>query len=253
MRDLLFPLLRLAARMRSRRFDHIVTLGYNCELSARFFQNFKFVDATLFSWAVAPTAEEMAYAIQNTDKIFSGEIDAPRPDFPLFRCTKTNTRAHGRAKIAVWQKQPPPSEEFINAEREELVSRFGYLKKKTIGYLCDDKTVLVILKLKPCDCVPGRANEAVMAYINALKKIGAQKMTFLVICEERHASLFEFPHPDFELRTVAVYNNDANAADLKQGDSKGWKLIFDEFRPKTFRKQAHKFKFEGDDSEDNHG
>lgn len=253
MRDLLFPLLRLFARMRSRRFDHVVTLGYNCELAARFFENFKFVDATLFSWAVAPTAEEMSYAIRNPDEIFSGEIDAPRPEFPLFRCVKTNVRAHGRSKMTVWLVSPPPSEEFINAEREELVSRFGYLKKKTFGYLRDDRTVLVILKLKPCDCKPGRANEAVMLYINALKNIGARKMTFLVVCEERHASLFELPHPDFELRTVAEYNDEGHAADLKRGDSNGWKLIFDEFRPKTFKKQAHKFKFEDDAAEDDHG
>ena len=245
---MLFPFLRLLARMRSRRFDHVVTFGYNCELSARFFQNFKFVDSTLFSWAGADYPDEMAYAIEHYEDIFSGEIAVPTKTFPMFRCKKTGVRAHGRAKMEVWTAAEPPSHEFIDAERTELVSRFEHLKKKTIGYLRDDKSVLAIVKLHPSCCLPGKANESVMCYINALRNIGARNMTFLAICEEAHASAFVKPHPEFELRTVAEYNPEAHAADLKGGDTRGWQLIFDEFRPKTMKKQAHKFKFEEDDA-----
>lgn len=247
-RDLSMPLLRLAARMRSRRFDHVVTLGYNCELSARFFQNFKFVDSTLFSWASAIFPEKMAYAIEHYEDIFSGEIAAPTKTFPLFLCKKTGVRAHGRSKMAVWTASEPPSQEFIDAERAELVSRFEHLKKKTIEYLRDDKSVLAMLKLQSSCCKPGKANESVMCYVNALKKIGARNMTFLVVCEQANASAFVKPHPEFELRTVAEYNPEDHAADLKRGDSRGWRLIFDEFRPKAMKKQAHKFKFEEDDA-----
>lgn len=246
MRDLLFPLLRLVARMRSRRFDHVVTLGYNCEIAARFFQNFKFVDATLFSWAAAPTAEEMSRAIECPDEIFSGEVEPPRRDFPLFRCVRTNVRAHGRSKMSIWMAETAPSKEFVAAERAELVSRFSHLKEKTFGYIKDDKSVLVILKMKPCDCIPGRADATVTMYIDALRKVGARNMTFLVVCEQSKACVFTNPHPDFELRTVAEYNPDSHAADLKRGDPRGWRLIFDEFRPKTMKKQTHKFKFEDD-------
>ena len=153
--------------MRSRRFDHIVTLGYNCELSARFFQCFGFVDATLFSWAGADLPDELAYAIEHYEDIFSGEVAAPTRTFPLFFCKNTKIRAHGRAKQQVWTAEQPPPQDFIDAERAEL-------------------------------------------------------------------------------RTVAEYNPESHAADLKRGDTKGWRLIFDEFRPKTIKKQAHKFKFEDD-------
>jgi len=248
LRDLLFPLLRLRAHLRARCFDHVVTFGYNCELSARFFQNFKFVDSTLFSWAGADYPDEMAYAIEHYADIFTGEISAPTRTFPLFFCQKTKVRAHGRAKMHVWTAEEPPSPEFVAAERAELVSRFEHLKEKTIGYLRDDKSVLGIVKLHPSCCQPGKANESAMCYVNALKKIGARNLTFLVVCEEAAAAAFTEPHPEFELRTVAEYNPDAHAADVKYGDSRGWRLIFEEFRPKTIKKQAHKFKFEEDDA-----
>ncbi len=248
MRDLLFPLLRLYARLRSRRFDHIVTLGYNCELSARFFQKFKFVDATLFSWASAEFPDEMAYAIEHYEDIFSGGISDPTRTYPLFLCEKTKVRAHGRSKMAVWTAEAPPPKDFVDAERAELVSRFEHLKKKTIGYLRDDKSVLCVLKLQPSCCVPGKANESAQRYIDALRKVGARNMTFLVVCEQGKASAFTSPHPEFELRTVAEYNPESHAADLKRGDSRGWSLIFEEFRPKVMKKQTHKFKFEDDDA-----
>ena len=72
-------------------------------------------------------------------------------------------------------------------------------------------------------------------------------VTFLAVCEEKYAANFVSPHPEFELRTVAEYNPEAHAADLKRGDPRGWKLVFEEFRPGTLKKQAHKFKFEEDD------
>ena len=248
LRDLLFPLLRLRARMRARRFDHVVTFGYNCELSARFFQNFGFVDSTLFSWAGADYPDEMAYAIGHYEDIFTGEIASPTRVFPMFFCKKTKVRAHGRAKMSVWTAETPPAKDFVDAERAELVSRFEHLKKKTIEYLRDDKSVLCIVKLHPSCCKPGKANAAEGLYIEALRKVGVRNMTFLAICEEAAASAFECPHPDFELRTVAEYNPESCAADLKAGDSRGWRLVFDEFRPKTMKKQAHKFKFEDDDA-----
>jgi len=250
LRDLLFPFLRMRARSRARYFDHVVTFGYNCELSARFFQNFKFVDSTLFSWAGADYPDEMAYAIEHYSDIFTGEVASPTRDFPMFRCRKTGVRAHGRSKMSVWTADVPPSEEFIAAERAELISRFEHLKQKTIDYLRDDKTVLAIVKLHPSCCKPGKANESVMCYVNALKKVGVRNMTFLAICEAADAGAFTQPHPEFELRTVAKYNPESHAADLNHGDSRGWQLIFEEFRPKTIKKQAHKFKFE---EEDGHG
>jgi len=247
MRDLLFPFLRASARVRSRRFDHVITLGYNCELAARFFQCFKFVDATLFSWVAVPSAEEMAYAIRHVDEIFNGKVEPPRRDFPLFRCANTNLRAHGRSKMSVWTAEVPPSKEFVDAELTDLVSRFRHMREKTLDYLRDDKTVLAVLKVNPADCVPGRANEAVMLHVKALRDIGARNMTFLAVCEQAKARAFEHPHPDFELRTVAEYSPEGHAADLKRGDPRGWKLVFEEFRPRTLKKQAHKFKFEDDD------
>jgi len=248
LRDWLYPFLRVRACIRSRKFDHVVTFGYNCELSARFFQNFKFVDSTLFSWAAGIEPDRMAHAIEHSEDIFSGEVAAPTRDFPLFRCKKTNIRAHGRAPLKVWTEGEPPPPEFVEKERAEVVSRFRHLREKTLAYLRDDKSVLAILKTRTVDCAPGEANENVLKFVRALRNIGARNVTFLAICEAKCAGNFAAPHPEFELRTVAEYNPESNAANLKLGDTRGWRLIFEEFRPKTLKKQAHTFKFEEDDA-----
>jgi hypothetical protein len=246
LRDLLYPFLRIRSRLRARRFDHVVTLGYNCELAARFFQNFKFVDSTLFSWASSIEPGRMAHAIEHSEDIFSGEVEAPTRTFPLFRCRNTDVRAHGRASMKVWT-DGEPTPEFVEKERSELVSRFRHLREKTLAYLKDEKSVLTILKTRTVDCAPGEANENVLKFVRALRNIGARNVTFLAICEEKCAGNFASPHPEFELRTVAEYNPESNAVNLKLGDSRGWRLIFEEFRPKTLKKQAHKFKFEDED------
>ena len=95
--------------MRARRFDHVVTFGYNCELSARFFQNFGFVDSTLFSWAGADYPDEMAYAIGHYEDIFTGEIASPTRVFPMFFCKKTKVGSNTRRRDAP-RDHPPAGE-----------------------------------------------------------------------------------------------------------------------------------------------
>ena len=243
-RNILYPFLRACARMKAKKYDHVVTIGYNCEMAFRFFDYYKFVDATLFTWSGAIFAEDWAKLISQIDMFFTGEILPPTRDFPLYRCGNTGARAHGRAPQSTWSSGNPIPEGLVEKEIADIRSRMAHLREKTLGYLRDDKSVLVAYKMRQSDCEPGKAGPRVDAICAALEGVGARNMTFLVICEDRYRSSFPKHHPGYELRSVLKFNPETDSTIRNLGDRYGWRIIFDEFRPKVIKKQAHKFKFE---------
>ena len=58
--------------MRARRFDHVVLVGYNCELAYRFLKSLGFLDATLFCWAGTTVLDECLAICANIDKLIPG-------------------------------------------------------------------------------------------------------------------------------------------------------------------------------------
>lgn len=234
---------RARARLRARRFDHIVLAGYNCELAFRFLRSMGFLDATLFCWAGSTDIEDFLSICANIDDLMTGELLPPTSKVPLFRCAKTGFWAHGRSHASAWATPQP--EEFVKAEADEVRSRILHLKDKTLGYLRDDKPVLVVHKIRSRYCKDGGADRTALAVKEAFERLGARNMTFLVVCEDEVKGEFPAEHPGYEVRSVAKFNPEHDALNSKLGDKHGWKLVFDEFRPKTIlAKRKGKLKFE---------
>ena len=229
--------------MRARRFDHVVLVGYNCELAFRFLKSLGFLDATLFCWAGTTVLDEFLAICANVDKLMTGELIPPTKELPLFRCAQTGLWAHGRAHARTWATPQPP--EFVKAEADEVRSRMLHLKDKTLGYLRDDKSVLVVHKIRSRYCGPGEADRTALAVRSAMERLGARNMTFLVVCEESVRRNFPESHPSYELRSVAAFSPENDALNPRLGDKRGWQLVFDEFRPKTIlKRKTTGFKFD---------
>ena len=158
--------------MRARRFDHVVLVGYNCELAYRFLKSLGFLDATLFCWAGTTVLDEFLAICANIDKLMTGELLPPTKELPLFRCAQTGLWAHGRAHARTWATPQPP--EFVKAEADEVRSRILHLKDKTLGYLRDAKSVLVVHKIRSRYCGPGEADRTALA----LRSRGERKAKF---------------------------------------------------------------------------
>ena len=227
--------------MKAKKYDHVVTIGYNCEMAFRFFDYYKFVDSTLFTWT---GSEDWAKLISQVDRFFTGEILPPTKTYPLYRCGNTGACAHGRAPQSTWSSGKPIPEGLVEREIADIRSRMAHLREKTLGYLRDEKSVLVSYKMRPSDSGPGKAGPCADAILAALEGVGARNMTFLVICEDRYRPNFPKRHPGYELRSVLEFNPETDSTIRNLGDRYGWRIIFDEFRPKTIKAQAHKFKFE---------
>ena len=236
-------ILRLRARMRAQRFDHVVLTGNNCELAFRFLRCLGFLDATLFCWAGSTKIEDLLRICDNIDDLMTGELDPPTKEQPLFRCAKTGLWAHGRSHASTWATPQPP--EFVKAEADEVRSRILHLKDKTLNYLRDEKSVLVVHKIRTDYCEAGKADSTALAVRAAMERLGARNMTFLVVCEDAVKDRFPKSHPGYELRSVAAFNPGDDALNPKLGDRRGWQLIFDEFRPrKMMKRKKTAFKFE---------
>src|SRR5262245_22497134 len=80
--------------IKKRKYDHIVSLGNNCEYSFQFFTNYKFVEANLFSWVYVLSPKKLLDAIARPDLMFSEGIS--EPDW-LYTCNKYEIKFHGRA------------------------------------------------------------------------------------------------------------------------------------------------------------
>lgn len=62
-----------------RHYGHIQSLGYNCEVSFQFFQQYKFVESGLFSWTNNTNISTLTRALKDFDKIGTGEWEAVPP------------------------------------------------------------------------------------------------------------------------------------------------------------------------------
>lgn len=236
---------RLCARLRARRFDHIVMTGYNCELAFRFLRSRGFLDATLFCWAGTTDFDEFLAICNRIDDLMTGDLLPPTKEMPLFRCANTGLWAHGRSHAHVWTDDKPPSPDFVKAEADEVRSRIVHLKEKTLGYLRDGKSVLVIHKIRSKYCTAEGADRTALAVKAAMERMGARNMTLLIVCEESVRANFPERHPGYELRSVAKFSPEDDALNAHLGDKRGWDVIFDEFRPKkTLKRKAGGFKFE---------
>ena len=234
---------RLRARLRARRFDHVVLTGNNCELAFRFLQCMGFLDATLFCWAGSTRLEDLLRICDHIDELMMGELETPTKEYPLFRCAKTGLWAHGRSHASTWATPQPP--EFVKQEADEVRSRILHLKDKTLSYLRDEGSVLVVHKIRSDYCTADGADRTAHSVRSAMERLGARNMTFLVVCEDAVKGNFPASHPDYELRSVAAFNPGNDALNPKLGDRRGWQLIFDEFRPKKkLKRRKGKFKFE---------
>ena len=190
-----------------------------------------------------PDMDEFLHICRHMDDVMQGELLSPTREMPLFRCKNTGLWAHGRSHASTWAT--PQTTEFINAEADEVRSRIIHLKEKTLGYLRDDKSVLVIHKIRSKYCTPDGADRTANGVYEAMAALGARNMTFLVVCEDKVRPNFPKSHPRYELRSVREFSPDDDALNAHLGDKRGWDVIFDEFRPKkTLKRKQSGFKFE---------
>ncbi len=219
-------------------FDHIISLGYNCEVTFRFLKYFNFEESNLFNWASSRSINKLIYALENFNCIGQNGFNFPNP---LWECRKTQICFHGKedTRLYIAKKDTP---EIRKKDYAELKSRIEHLKEKFIKLSRSNDSKLYIYKLRKLD-IDSQVEKKLIRLYNALKKyIRAQNFQLLIVYERGTVKLKE--NPLYILRNVDYFAPDSSVTDKKYFNN-GWDKIYSEFYPKKiFRKKFKKYKFD---------
>ena len=230
----------LAARLRSRRFQHIVPLGINCEVAFRFFCRWKFVDSSLLAWAQSRDLATVTAALRNLDSLPTGDFELIEHSH-MWLHKASGIQFHGRLR---WKTgAPPPIGKALDDDLADLRGRLAHLVDKLRRVLSDDESTLVVHRLADADAESSDLPARLDALESALADLGAKNVTLLVVC--RNADLSRMPAGDRRVyRSVKSFNPPAKVAWEELGDPLAWNAIFTEFAPAKILPKAHSFKFE---------
>ena len=225
-------------RKKENKFDHIISLGYNCETSFKALKYFRFEEAGLFNWSYSHSINELINALNNFDSICTGDFEYPNP---LWECKNTHIRFHGKANIQLYMEQPV-SEEIIESDRKELVERMAYLKEKFLNFIRNDSSKLFVYKIRDNEITDASTN----ALLNALINLGAQNFKLLFVYQTSCGNVTN--DSDIMLfRSVDYFAPDDDVTNKKYRHN-GWNRIYDEFgviEPKgLIKKKKYKFDYE---------
>lgn len=134
--------------MNIKRFEHLISLGMNCEIAFQLNRIFKYVESSLLTWT-GVHHDHLHEVLQNPNLIFSGGIK-DLPAINMFCCLKTNFSFHGKTPIS----DMPASDsdefaKFIATERQDVIERIKHLADKFNKQAHDSSSKLYILGIHP--------------------------------------------------------------------------------------------------------
>jgi hypothetical protein len=230
----------LVARLRTKRYDHVLSLGSNCDAGFRFCQKWGFVDSTPFTWGQTLDIGHVVQALRHPESIGADGFSWHAPS-AMWRCNRTGMYFHGRMKAT--QDRPEPDEAALKADLEELKSRLGHLKEKLLSVLADGSSKALILRVNSKEASADGINGRLDELQGALAEVGARNHLLVVVAERKVKGLIRTA-PGRVVRYVRQFNPQSAVTDAKLGDPVGWDAIFTEFAPAVVKKATHRFKFE---------
>ncbi len=239
LRDLMIPRMILS-RIRSRKYDHVLSLGMNCEPAFRFSLSWGGVESTPFSWSLCSDLRSLAEILRHPE--LTGSEGFSFVDTTLmWRCNRTGISFHGKQMLPVDASTTAP--ELLAADKADLAQRLAYLNKKLTRILSDESSKAIIFRVHSHLVRKDDINERIDAVQQALEARGARNYTLVVVTEravrERIASA-----PNRVVRSVKAFNPSDAVLNPKLGDPIGWKALYAEFAPRKILPKKHAFKFE---------
>lgn len=239
MKDITNKIRKLFGLKPQRYYGHIISLGYNCEVSFQFFKKYRFTESSLFAWCACPNIETMRAAIDNLETVGAGKI---KPASPMWRCQNTKISFHGKGRRSMWDN---PTQEFFDNDLKELKSRLAHLRQKFATTGQDGKKNLYIYKCSPVDVV----SSDIILKINELYKTISNRcqnpFDLLIILEKNILPDIEqkIDNPHIFVRRVKFFTDPAHVTS-KPYDQRSWRRIFSEFKPDFKLPQSKHYKFE---------
>ena len=230
----------LLARMRRKKFDHVLSLGMNCEPAYRFSLSWGFVDSTPFAWALSPSLPTFIRALREPESLGSDDFEWHAKNL-MWKCRKTKMYFHGR--LALDPQSPTPPQDVLDADKADLSQKLAYLREKFARTLSDESSKALVLRVHTEDVLRDDINDSLDEIQRTLESNGARNYT-LVVLVERAVRRRIATAPNRIVRSVNAFNPSGQVAKEHLGDPAGWRALFAEFTPAKILPKKHLFKFE---------
>ena len=215
------------------KYGHVISLGYNCEVSFQFFLQYHFVESSLFAWTMTQNCENLVYALNHIDEVGSQGFE---PGVPMYKDIATNIFFHTKSYKP---DAVPPESEII----AELKSRVDYLRNKFIKTAADGKKNLYIFKYPPVSVPSENVRRNILNLYSALNNICKNAFDLLIILDEKTSPDLAFDYENLFVRRVKFFTP-TDRVTSKPYDRWHFRRIFREFRPAFKLPKNKKFKFE---------
>ena len=213
-----------------KKYGHIISLGYNCEVSFQFFLKYHFVESSLFAWVNAVDCVHIIDVLENLSVLTTkGFKKVP----PMYEDVATGISFHAK-------EYQNDSEAEI---QDELRGRIVHLRDKFLKTANDGKKNLYIFKYPPIKRSEKLARGDILKLYDTLSKMVTNDFDLLIILSHDMYPELTFDVPNIYVRRVRFFTPE-NAVTDKPYDKKHYGKIFSEFRPNFKLQKTKRFKFE---------
>ncbi len=231
--------------MKKKTFNHIISIGLNCEISYQLKEKFGFVESSLLSWAVV-NPEKLIDVLKNPHLIFSGDI-TELVDYNMWRCQMTGMIFHGKKTVAeLCDNNGNRDKTKISTERKDTLSRIGYLCDKFVKIAQNNESKLFVLGIHPDFYkLPEADLKTFIRHIADIIKTHMVNASLLVILDKTYSvDMKNIETNKLFIRFINRFAPYDKATDSTLVDLKSGHKIFDEFQPKQIIKSNKVYKFE---------
>lgn len=214
--------------LNKKRYGHVISLGYNCEVSFQFFLKYHFVESSLFAWVNAVDCNRLIMALQDLDVLTSKGF---RKSGVMYEDIATGIFFHGKNMGTE------------DAEKEELKNRVLHLKDKFLETAQDGKKNVYIFKYPSMKSDAKKVHKEIVLLYETLSKIIKNDFDLLIILEKDFCLDLKFDIPNLYIRRVDFFTPEERVTS-EPYDRKGFNKIFSEFNPNFKLPKTKRFKFE---------
>lgn len=227
-----------------RKYDHILSLGYNCEVAFQFKTRFNFVESALFNWCYVNGEQGFLSALNDLNLLLAQGLEEFLA-INMWECRATKVRFHGsRSPKELLDDKGNRLEKIIEAELNEVISRIQFLitKQQKLWESYDSQLYILLVKENDNE----KARKFIQDVATQLSDKNKDADLLAVVRQSQLNELKQLENSHLSIRGISKLTPHNKVTDLAESDLKGWNAIFDEFQPKEILVQNKIYKFEKD-------
>ena len=213
-----------------QRFNNIVSLGYNCEVSFRIQDHYGYVNSIIYSWAYIEDRDRFLRSLDEMELLVKS--DKQLLPHGMFRSEKYGISFHSKIpKELLIMPDGTVDLDNIGRAKEEMEQRYSYLARKLQRmFQSQTEKTLYVCKMYGWEKDVNRNRTFINNLYNTLQKLCCRDNFALLIVMEKNDQNFQLQSLEEKgifTRFVEKFADDSETR--SGGDQKGWNAIFDEF------------------------